>query len=100
MKKDKLHSRRDFFKIAKKKVLPIIGLTMMINVPGIVNASKTPMDCAYGCAASCYGGCFTACSNNACRTNCQHTCSGGCDRTCQGTCSGTCYGTCERGNMY
>ncbi len=95
-----LQSRRVFFKKATKKLLPIVSIALLGNIPGIVQAGKVSMGCEYGCQASCYTGCFTACSNHACRTNCTNSCSGGCERTCFGTCSGTCYGTCERANTY
>ncbi|MGM9812130.1 MAG: Cys-Xaa-Xaa-Xaa repeat radical SAM target protein [Muribaculaceae bacterium] len=70
-----LQSRRDFFKKAAKKALPILGAIVLANAPVIANAAEeTPMGCKYGCTA--------VCSTSAC----QGTCQGGCRFTCTNTC--------------
>ena len=71
---EELQSRREFFKKAAKGALPILGVMVLANVPGLVNAAETPsMGCDYTCAASCQRGC-----NSGCQGTCKTSCSGGC----------------------
>ncbi len=69
-----LQSRREFFKVAAKGALPIIGAIAIAAAPSVVKASKTPMGCRYGCTAVCSG------------SLCQGTCQGGCRFTCTRSC--------------
>lgn len=97
---EKIQSRREFFKSAAKKALPILGAIALMNVP-ILNAQ--PMQdagcqcqgaCGQTCNGSCYltctGRCDTLCADN-CVTSCKGTCSGcsgGCRDNCDNSCSG------------
>lgn len=91
MKKDKsLQSRREFFKNAAKKVLPVIGTIAIANVFNIVKAEETSM----GCTGTCYMTCKNACQG--CRYSCDGTCKNsctGCRYTCDNTCKNGCYHT-------
>lgn len=89
---EELQSRREFFKEAAKKALPVIGAIALASSPILAQAAeKEPM----GCTGTCYGMCQGSCKG------CQYTCSGtckngctGCQYTCSGTCSNSCKGTC------
>jgi len=74
-------SRREFFKGAAKKTLPILGAVALMNVPNVLNAATTR---ATDCENSCYGSCSGSCSG---------TCEGGCKGDCKGQCKGFCEHT-------
>ena len=82
-KKENAQSRREFFKNAAKNVLPILGITLLANIPMTIHATETPMGCN-GCAGKCMASCKGTC-NGGCKT--------GCRNTCKNTCSGRCTGT-------
>lgn len=88
MKSDKeLQSRREFFKKAAEKALPVLGAIVVAGSPIIAQAAaKGPMGCE-GCTGICTG----------CRGGCTGNC-GGCTG-CTGctSCTGNCYGTCKGG---
>lgn len=85
---EELQSRREFFKEAAKKALPIIGLIAFAKSPIIAQATtKVPMGCMDG---SCSGGCKGTC-DSTCKGGCT-----GCDGTCKGGCDGSCKGNCDR----
>ena len=67
-------SRREFFKGAAKKALPIVGAVMLASMPNIANA-QTTINCAEW---NCTGGCRKTC------TGCQESCEEGC-KGCKGT---------------
>ena len=75
-----LQTRRRFFKVAAKKVLPILGAVALMNTPVIAKAVEAEptgcnrQDCTNGCIQSCYG----------------------CKGTCKGDCTGRCSGACRR----
>ena len=72
--KEKLQTRREFFKKAAKRALPILGVILLAGTPSIMKAADiTPMDCNNSCKGSCAGGC-----NNGCYTSCAVGCKGGC----------------------
>lgn len=73
---NKLHSRREFFKITAKKVLPVIGIISIANIPVFGN---------YLVSSNC---------NNACSHGCSNTCKGTHNTMC-GACTFQCIGTCE-----
>ena len=107
MKKE-LQNRRQFFKEAAKKALPIIGAVALTVSPAITRAinvhnngcsgSNCYQSCiggCTGCKSNCYGGCNGGCNrscSNACRLNCQAS-SGGKNTGC-GDCRVYCYGSC------
>lgn len=85
-KNEELQSRREFFKKAAKSALPILGLTILANVPMISNAAESEY-CT--CGGSCKGTCSSGCSTT-CYTQCYNSCKNGCNYTCRNTCSGSC----------
>ena len=89
-KTEELQSRREFFKQAAKKVLPIIGAIALANVPLLSHAAeKANTDCNYGCSLSCSGGCKGTC-RDTCSGACRDECLTGCLYTCRGGCEGGC----------
>ena len=83
---EKILSRRDFFKNAAKKALPILGAVALVSIPSITKAAQTKVaDCNYGCTGSCEGLC----------TSCTGTCSGTCTGSCTGGCTGACTSACR-----
>ena len=90
-----LQGRREFFKQAAKKALPILGAVALMSNPVIAKAvEKEPMGCntacSYGCTG-CYGDCYGSCNDK-----CQGTCKGDCLGSCKGTCSDVCRTNCRR----
>ncbi len=92
---EELQSRREFFKEAAKKALPVIGAIALASSPIIAQAAeKAPMGCNYGCTNTCTGyctGCSTSCQGG-CKGGCETVCAGACIHSCKGACSKTCYG--------
>ena len=85
-----LQGRRDFFKEAARKALPIFGFIALMSNPIIARAVENDSN---GCTGqSCTGGCYGGCEG--CRYSCTGTCKGGCNG-CQYTCEGTCQGACK-----
>lgn len=92
----KKQTRRQFFKEAAKKTLPVLGAAILMSNPIIAKADeKESLGCNYGCAGTCSNnctgtcitGCYTQCYT-ACFTSCQGSCKGGCKETCSGSCRG------------
>lgn len=83
---EELQSRREFFKQAAKKALPVIGAIVLASSPIIAQASD---NVSMGCDTNCTGGCSSSC------TSCYGACSGTCKGSCQGTCTGACMGACS-----
>lgn len=93
----KIQSRREFFKSAAKKALPILGAIVLMSVPTL---NAQPMqdagcECQGACGSKCNGSCYYEC-NNRCYNTCKDTCSNGCKETCS-CCSGSCKGYCDGG---
>lgn len=91
-KNEELQSRREFFKKAAKRALPILGAIVLANAPAIVNAGESSMGCngCYtNCSGSCKGGCSTQCENIC--TGCGSACQNGCAVGCTGGCTGCRY---------
>ena len=82
--KEELQSRREFFKEAAKKALPVIGAIALVSSPILANATEMQ---SMGCENSCSGGCTGGCSGS-----CSSRCTG-----CSGTCTGSCKGSCAVG---
>lgn len=90
--KEKIQTRREFFKRAAKGALPVLGILFLSNLPfPQIKASTTGCDygCKWGCDSSCYGDCISQCSG------CKGTCSGDCYHRCYMSCQGSCYETCK-----
>ena len=79
-------NRREFFKKASKRALPIMGLLLVSNIPAIshIVEPENEMGCKTGCSGGCRTLCEEGCSHN-CNGNCKDTCSGHCNTTCKGT---------------
>jgi len=97
-KDDELQSRREFFKNAAKRVLPIIGALALSNP--IIRAASTesiPTGC-YGCSGTCYGSCSGSCTSSclgSCSSSCMYECYQTCNTTCYQMCTASCRGTCK-----
>lgn len=104
-KKEELQSRRDFFKKAAQKALPILGAVVIASTPivgrAMTHESHAESSCYYGCtgdcSSSCSGGCMgcTGSCTGGCQYNCGSACNVGCSYGCSGGCSGTCSGSCS-----
>lgn len=82
---EEIQSRREFFKNAGKKALPILGAVALMNIPTIAKAVE-----ATGCTSGgCYGSCSTRCENVC--TGCGSACQNGCAAGCTGGCTGCRY---------
>ena len=87
MKDNELKNRREFFKEAAKKALPVIGLVAFSNVlPVLSSCSKENYDCT-DCTAECSSGCMTSCEGSSQSYNCA---------ACSSTCSGACKTACTK----
>lgn len=108
---EELQSRREFFKQAAKKALPIIGAIVLANVPLLSHAAEKDITGCEGCNSNCRSGCKTSCHmgcGNGCYVNCKaHTSShggSGCEycshlcNGCKGECNNTCSGSCVANN--
>ena len=93
-------SRRAFFNHATHKLLPILGVFVVSNIPFVkATANKlTAMSCEGNCWGKCEDNCNDTCFQ-ACRMTCTGQCDGGCKGGCFSSCSigckNTCQGTCE-----
>lgn len=99
---EELQSRREFFKKAAKAALPVVGITVLSNVPFVdIKATQTSATgCIFGCSGSCSGDCSGTCKNTCerrCTGGCSELCTGGCSGLCTSGCSGLCSGTCKGG---
>ena len=82
--KNETQNRREFFKEATRKALPIIGAVALMSNPVIASAIENePLGCE---TSACKGSCLQTCLN---------TCSGKCSGTCKGTCQGKCDAACR-----
>ena len=114
-KSEELQSRREFFKSAAKKVLPIIGAIafgpqLLASCGGGNDDVGGCKDCSQVCASNCSSDCASECTNmcsdtctsssaqtsNQCST-CYNTCKGGCNDTCTQACSSGCGSGCSSG---
>ena len=90
---EKILSRRDFFKNAAKKALPILAVVGLGSItPIIANTAEkglAPTSCSDGCYGGCKDGCYGGCSGT-----CSRVCNSNCDGTCKGYCNTGCYTGC------
>lgn len=94
-KNNETQSRREFFKEAARKALPIIGAAALMSNPVIANAVETNITNCNSCSNTCKGSCDKTCKNT-----CIGTCSGGCQKTCTNTCIGGCGYACKDNCQY
>lgn len=87
-KNNETQNRREFFKEAARKALPIIGAVALLGNPVIARAVESEnLGCNGYCSQHCSAGCASTCRGN---------CSGTCDKTCTGGCKGSCGSVCSR----
>lgn len=93
-KNERIQSRREFFKNAAKKSLPLVAAAVLASTPVLSKASESLV-----CENSCYGSCSSGCGSYNCKGYCKGTCEGTCEGQCGGCtgCKGTCSGTCKYG---
>lgn len=92
---EELQSRREFFKQAAKKTLPVLGAIALMSSPIIAKAAeKEPMGCNSGCTGYCDGTCTSACARlcNSCQSNCTGSCKWNCQARCRDNCYTACFG--------
>ena len=97
--KNETQSRRDFFKEAARRALPILGAVALMSNPLVVKAIENESnDCSGSCYNSCLGTCNTECvttCRGVCYHSCNTTCTGSCKDTCTGHCKHTCWSVCS-----
>lgn len=90
-----LQGRREFFKEAAKKALPLLGVVALISNPMIAKAVERE---SLGCNGLCQRTCTQTCASNCrggCKGSCDSGCKTGCYNTCKTGCSNSCYGSCK-----
>lgn len=99
---DEIQSRREFFKEAAKKALPVLGAIALASSPIIAKAADSnPMGCSGcmdSCSGYCRGGCLRSCQESClagCKTSCEGTCKDRCKYWCTGSCQDSCSGGCN-----
>ena len=90
-KNEEIQSRREFFKEAAKKTLPLLGALMIANIP-LKSLANERTDCDYACTYSCSGSCAGSCDRT-----CYQGCDGLCYQGCSTGCSNSCYFSCSAG---
>ncbi len=91
--KNELKNRREFFKEAAKKTLPILGMAVMaVAAPTLQSCKKISLGCDDVCTNACKTTCKTTCVGacKGCSGTCSSDCKGGCKTLCKGTCKGYC----------
>ena len=99
-KKNELQSRREFFKEAAKRALPVVAL---ILTPSFFASCEKDFytkgrsiceECTGSCGNNCSGSCGSSCSSD-CTNGCKGACSAACTATCTGSCKGSCSSSCK-----
>lgn len=97
---EELQSRREFFKEAAKKALPVIGAIAIASSPVLAHATgikEGPTGCYNGyCTNTCSGRCTDHCTGT-CYGSCQGTCELRCANDCTGGCKNSCWQSCSGG---
>lgn len=91
-----MQSRREFFKEAAKRALPILGMVVFSTMPlnNFAQSYNCNDECLYNCKQSCLARCLGCCYEDPCGG----VCAGTCRKECTGTCNASCYGTCTMQN--
>ncbi len=87
---NELKNRREFFKEAARKSLPILGMAVLATIAPIALQS---------CKKESVNHCVDACTN-ACKTTCKSTCVGSCSNQCTTGCKGSCKTGCGKNCKY
>lgn len=90
-KKEEIQSRREFFKNAAKKSLPILGVMALLSNPVIARAVEKETNGCEDCWGKCDGSCYSTCKGT-----CEGSCLKGCKTSCYGTCDSTCTAGCGK----
>lgn len=97
-----LQSRREFFKEASEKALPILGMAILASTPILNSCTKEPdpsgcNGCSNNCEDSSTNSTCSSCSNNCENSStssgcssCSDNCSSGCNTDCTNDCSSNC----------
>ena len=97
-----LQSRREFFKEASEKALPILGMAILASTPILNSCTKDPdpsgcNGCSNNCEGSSISSTCSSCSNNCENSStssgcpsCSDNCSSGCNTECTNDCSSNC----------
>ena len=97
--KNETQSRRDFFKEAAKKALPILGAVALMSNPVFANAVESePLGCNYNCSGGC-NSCKGTCEY-ICQDDCSGSCKGGCKNSCRNACVNSCRNSCDGSCKY
>ena len=96
---NELKNRRQFFKEAARKSLPILGMAVLATIAPIAlqSCKKSSLGCNNGCAGSCSNSCSGSCKTD-CELNCGNNCKRSCPFNCKGTCKSLCGNNCKGGN--
>lgn len=97
-KNEEIQSRREFFKEAAKKTLPLLGAIVIANIPLKSFAKSEKVEwCDYGCDKGCLQSCYGSCSES-CKGSCDGRCGGYCGGNCSGSCLYSCGTSCHSSN--
>lgn len=102
MKKE-TQNRREFFKEAARKTLPILGAVVFMNNPLIAKVTeKEVLDCNEGCVMQCTSctGCTSECGGCTGCTGCSNWCRDTCYNGCSGECTGGCKDSCKNNGFW
>ena len=69
-KNNETQNRREFFKEAAKKALPIMGILVLSKTPFHLNAMQSSTCADKSCTNTCEGNCTKWC-NGTCHTSCE-----------------------------
>ena len=98
---ENLQNRREFFKEAARKTLPILAA---VALPSLLQScdkdlwtdpTNCPFDCTHGCQSNCKGSCSSSCTKQ-CGDSCLGKCTGACKGSCGTACSLNCRGKCTK----
>ena len=76
-----LQSRREFFRKAAHKALPLLGLAVV--GPSLFTSCTDRNDCKNSCEITCEGSCSGSCSTGCEGSAIGDTCANGCSSTCK-----------------
>lgn len=89
---EELQTRREFFKEASRKALPLLALTA-IGSTILASCEKESTSTSSRVSSSSSSGC-KGCSGS-CSSSCSGDCDGGCTNNCDSLCGGDCWAYCE-----
>lgn len=89
--------RRDFFKNASKRILPMMGIiaSLILPMPKAKAMPLNKLDCNGQCKASCANTCQNRCFASCYEAYCKALCANSCVSNCRGDCKLSCAGSCQ-----